>query len=85
MKDILDRLLRIHDSYKAAFDSPDGRRVLVHLCKKFNVTNPKFSINPYETAFKEGQRHVVMSILKFINKDHASLIEQIEHGMEEDV
>ena len=84
MMEILDKILHIHDSYLAVFDNPDGRRVISHLCKKFHVTNPRFTIDPYETAFKEGQRHVVMSILKFINKDNAKLIEQIEEGMRED-
>lgn len=76
-------ITRIHDSYKAVFDSPDGQRVMKHLCKHFNVTNPKFSTDPYLTAFKEGQRHVVMSILKYVNKDQSVLINQIEADSEE--
>jgi len=76
-------ITRIHDSYKAVFDCPDGERVMKHLCKHFNVTNPKFSTDPYLTAFREGQRHVVMSILKYVNKNQSDLINQLEADMED--
>lgn len=34
--------------------------------------------DPYATAFREGQRHIVLSILKFVNKDHDEIVRAIE-------
>lgn len=66
-----------HESYRRAFCSPDGQIVLRHLMKKFNVASPTFvNGDTHATAFREGQRHVVLSILKFINKDINQEIEE---------
>ena len=66
---LLDRFSRIadisrlNDAYKATFTSPDGDLVLKHLMKAFNVYKPTFTTDPATTAFREGQRHVVLSLL----------------------
>jgi hypothetical protein len=36
------------------------------------------------SAFREGQRHVVLTILKFINKDSKQLLEQAKDIIEDE-
>jgi len=78
--DILKDRRLTHESYRRIFASPDGQIVLKHLMKKFNVASPTFvNGDTHATAFREGQRHVVLSILKFVNKDiNQEIQEQIE-------
>ena len=47
-------------SYKIVFDSNDGKIVMDDLAKRFHVASPVFSQDPYETAFRDGQRTVVL-------------------------
>jgi hypothetical protein len=46
--------------------------------KSFHVYRPTFSSDAAEAAFKEGQRHVVLSILRFICRDPEKLKKQLE-------
>tara|TARA_E500000331_G_C16840696_1_gene533395 strand:- start:248 stop:475 length:228 start_codon:yes stop_codon:yes gene_type:complete len=50
----------IRASYKAIFESNDGKVVMDDLAKRFHVASPVFSEDPYETAFRDGQRTVVL-------------------------
>lgn len=69
-KDILKNNRLTQEAYQRVFASPDGQIVMRHLMKKFNVASPSFvNGDTHATAFKEGQRHVVLSVLKFVNKD----------------
>lgn len=78
-------MLHRHEDYKSTFDTPHGERVLRHLMRVSGVTGSSFVAgDPHATAFKEGQRHIVMSILKFTKKDTEALIKQIEEGLEPD-
>jgi hypothetical protein len=70
--------VRLNDAYRATFHTPDGDLVLRHLMKSFHVYRPTFSSNAAEAAFKEGQRHVVLSILRFICRDPEQLKKQLE-------
>ncbi len=47
-------------AYKAVFSTNDGKIVMDDLCKRFHVAGPVFSPDPYETAFRDGQRTVVL-------------------------
>ena len=46
--------------YKVLFSSNDGKIVLDELAKRFHMATPVFSADPYETAFRDGQRSVVL-------------------------
>jgi hypothetical protein len=70
--------MRLNDAYKAVFKTPDGDLVLRHLMKSFHVYRPTFSSNAADAAFKEGQRHVVLSILRFICRDANQIKKQLE-------
>ena len=59
-------------SVKRIFDltDPDARLVLRRLIKECNVFTSTFDqANPYQTAFNEGQRHVVCSLLACLKMD----------------
>lgn len=68
-KPVQQDLKQLHDSYRAVFDSKDGERVLTHLCKVGFVNDTSYvSGDPYETAHREGQRRLVLSILRFLDR-----------------
>lgn len=81
--DIRNRI-DVHSSYERVFRSPDGERVLRHIMRVGFVTSSTFVAgDPHATAMNEGSRRLALSILKFVCKDHASMIKQIEEGIED--
>lgn len=81
----LRAMINRHENYQAVFGSPQGQQVLAHLIKVSGVTSSNFVAgDPTATAFKEGQRHLVLSILKCVNRDTQELIKQIEKGMQDE-
>ena len=48
--------------YKLVFDSEDGDKVLYDLGLRFCEQSSTFSTDPCETAYREGQRTVVLFI-----------------------
>ena len=49
-------------TYRQVLSDKDGAFVIDDLEKRFNVNSTSFSKDPYETAFREGQRDVVLFI-----------------------
>lgn len=47
---------------------PDFKEVLAWLAAESGITRPRFSKDPMEMAFNEGQRHLVSSILVLMAK-----------------
>jgi len=75
------KLNEIHDSYRAVFDSPDGERVLEHLVKVgFVDISTHTPGDSHDTAYKEGKRSIVISILRFIERDPRELLRQVQQG-----
>ena len=57
----------LKQTYRAALATEDGAVVIQDLEKRFNFHTTSFSTDPHETAFREGQRNVILfihSILK---------------------
>jgi|DEB0MinimDraft_6_1074348.scaffolds.fasta_scaffold27542_2 hypothetical protein len=52
----------LREAYAFLFGETDGDTVLHDLEMRFHVHSPTFSADPYETAFREGQRSVVLFI-----------------------
>jgi hypothetical protein len=73
---LVAQLNRLSD-YQETFKGERGERVLTHLCSIYGVTNPRFTINPNEALFFEGQRHVILSILKFLGRTEVDIMRQI--------
>ena len=81
---MFDRSKLVND-YRAVFESPSGVQVLNHLSKKFNLSTSTFTQgDTHMTAFREGQRNVILTILKFINKDNDQLLEQTKKIIEDE-
>ena len=68
-------LSEIHDDMRAVFLTDSGNRVLNYLCKIAHVNEaPYVPGDTHETAHREGMRRVVLSILRFIDKDPQELL-----------
>ena len=68
-------------AYKNIFDSEEGKLVLHDLMKNFHVLHSTMDANPNEVMFKEGERSVVLRILRTINMD-ANELEKILNEQE---
>ena len=69
----------LHDSYRVVFESKDGERVLYHLCKIGFVNDTTYVPgDPHETAHREGQRRLVLSILRFIARSPQDILKLTE-------
>lgn len=58
----------LKEAYAFLFGETDGDTVLEDLEARFHVHAPTFSADPYETAFREGQRSVVLFIKNMMTK-----------------
>lgn len=71
-------------AYQKLFNSDEGKIVLLDLIKSCNVLNTTYSTDSHETAYREGERSVVLRILKTINTDPARVMELMKLGNQED-
>ncbi len=58
----------LREAYAFLFGETDGDTVLQDLELRFHCHSPTFSADPYETAFREGQRSVVLFIKNMMEK-----------------
>ena len=58
--------------YLVTFSSKEGERVLADLTSAY-YHRSSFSKDPYETAFKEGQRAVIVRIINLLKEDKTHL------------
>jgi len=71
--------IRLHEDYQHTFDSPQGKNVLKHICHVGFINRSTFvKGDPHETALNEGSRRLALSILRFLYRDNAEMIRQIE-------
>jgi hypothetical protein len=70
-------------AYKEIFESDKGQMVLRDLMQTFHVFNSTMSDTPEETAYKEGERSVVLRIFKTINIDPSQLDKIVKEGQSE--
>ena len=59
---------RLKRLYTEAFTG-EGREILQDLCKSFGIFNGSFDKDPNVMYFKEGQKSVVMEILRQLDMD----------------
>jgi hypothetical protein len=60
-------------AYKTVFSTYEGKQVLHDMMKTFHILHSTMDGNSHETAFKEGERSVVLRILRTINTDPSEL------------
>lgn len=83
--EVLKQRLLIHGAYVRCFNTPDGRAVLSHLMRTgFVFTSTHVPGDPHQSSMNEGTRRMVLSILKYVNKDHKELVNQVEQEMQHD-
>ena len=75
---IVDRLRR-HEDYLHVFDSPQGERVLKHICKVGAVFEPTISGDAVQSAVREGRRQLALSILREVHRNDDALYEQLRN------
>lgn len=63
--------------YKKTFTSDSGHKVLLDMIKASGMLNTSFDISPHQMAFNEGQKALVLRILRTIETDPAKLLELI--------
>lgn len=62
--------------YRIVFGSPEGKRVINDLIARHYVLGSTFSSEPIIMAHAEGQRGVVLQILRFMQMTPADIPEQ---------
>ena len=58
--------------YKVVLNNEDGHKVLNDLAARFHVHGSTFSNEPTETAYREGQRTVVLFLLSMLREQKES-------------
>lgn len=58
----MEQIQDLKEAYAFLFGETDGDLILQDLESRFHCHSPTFSADPYETAFREGQRSVVLFI-----------------------
>jgi hypothetical protein len=74
---------RVIRAYREVFNSEAGQIVLEDLIKSCHVLHSTFDPNTNETYYKEGERSVVIRILKTVNIDPFKFQEMIKKGQSE--
>ncbi len=76
-------LLRRKEDYETAFSSLEGQRVLADLMANFHMGRSSHAAgDSHETAFREGERHVVLHILNMTGKrsDPSWINDKLDQG-----
>jgi hypothetical protein len=61
-------LKKLKQHYKITFSSKEGEKVLADLTSAY-YHRGSFKENPYETAYREGQRSVLIRIINLIKEN----------------
>ena len=65
--------------YKRTFGTDSGKRVLQDLMNRGHMLEPSYTVNDaHETAFREGERNLVLSILSELKYDLSRLKAHID-------
>lgn len=70
-------------AYRELFESDAGKEVLHDLCKSCHVFHSTMDANPHEMAYREGERSVVLRILRTIEINPYELDRKIKEHLEE--
>ncbi len=72
------------EAYRSVFETPQGEVVLAHLAKTCHVFEPvAVQGDPHMTYMRDGERRVVLSILKTLNYDLGKLQQLMEQTTNE--
>lgn len=71
--------------YNKTFTSPTGKLVMDDMFKAHGMLNSTFNANSLESAYQEGQRSVILRILKITGTKPAKLKQMITRMENNDV
>lgn len=78
-----DDVIQQHMRFQQVFGSEAGKAVLYDLMKFGHMLHSSFSPkDPYETAFREGERNIVLRIMSVLEMDPEQLKQRIKEGQE---
>lgn len=73
------------EDYHAVFDTPTGQRVLADLFTFCHFDKPSYVRgDTHETAFREGERNVLLRVSQILNLDFKTLQEMMKQEREYD-
>lgn len=72
-----DKINAIRDAYKEVFNSDQGKVVLQDLQRRYHIHGTVFSTEPTDTAYREGQRTVVLFIQSML-LDWDNLLKELQ-------
>ena len=70
-------LEELRAAYKLILNTKDGQAILADLEVRYHVNGSTFSVDPCETAYREGQRTVVL-FLKSMLKEQLKREDMVE-------
>jgi len=73
------RFTKIND-FKKVFNTPEGQKVLLEICRFCHVYNTCFDIDPYKLSYFNGQRDVAMWIMDLLKTDLQQFVKQYEEA-----
>lgn len=77
---ILKKKSQIVEAYRAVFENPQGELVLEHLAKQCHLFEPTFIAgDTHHSALREGERRVILSIMKMIGTDYSAMQKMMEN------
>jgi hypothetical protein len=68
MADRDDELKQLKQDYQITFSSKEGERVLADITSAY-YHRSSFKNDPYETAYREGQRSVIIRVINLIKEN----------------
>jgi hypothetical protein len=71
-------------SYQATFTSVEGEKVLLDLMKNHHMMGSTFCKDPYDSAFREGERAVVLRILSILKINVEELAKKIDTALKDE-
>lgn len=71
-------------SYQSTFSTKEGEAVIFDLMREHHMIGSSFCKDPYESAFREGERAVVLRILSIMKVNVQDLAKKIEEGLKQE-
>lgn len=84
LSDKLHERLVMQAKFRAVFETKEGKEVLSHLMKMSGILKPQITADPNTALVRQGQQHIVLSILRILGKDPMEITEQIKESMKYD-
>lgn len=88
MSDLIQRMadiLAVRSAYRDVFKTPSGEIVLRHLSRSAKVNTSAFVAgSPDQTAYLNGQRDIVLSILRYVHGSDDEIKRAIEQAYKQE-